>query len=50
MLTRSGIHRYALAAVLMVAVAGVYSQLSSSGSLAAEDSLLGGRVVSSSGP
>lgn len=49
MLTRSGIHRYALAAVLMVAVAGVYSQLSPSGSLAAEDSLLGGTVVSSSG-
>ena len=49
MLTRSGTHRYALAAVLMVAVAAVFFHLSSSRSLAAEDALLGGKVVSSSG-
>ncbi|MGH2435421.1 MAG: carboxypeptidase regulatory-like domain-containing protein, partial [bacterium] len=47
MLMGSGIHRYTLATVLMVAVAGVYSL--SSRSLAAEESLLGGSVVSSSG-
>ena len=42
-------YRHALAMVLIVALAGVYSHLSPSRSLAAEDSLLGGRVVSSSG-
>jgi streptogramin lyase len=45
----SGIHRYPLAAVLVVGLAAVYSQLGSSGSLAAGDSLLGGRVASSNG-
>ncbi len=49
MSTRPNIHRYALAMVLMVTSAGVYSHLSSRNSLAAEDSLLGGRVASSSG-
>src|SRR5438552_7044902 len=48
MSTRANMYRYAWAMVLMVTLAGVYSHLSSS-SLAAEDSLLGGRVTSSSG-
>ena len=43
-------HRYFLAAVLVVTLAAVYSQLSPVRSLAAEDSLLRGRVSSSSGP
>ena len=47
--TKRIIHRYALAAIFMVAVAGMYSHFSPSNSLAAEDSLLKGRVVSSSG-
>lgn len=47
MVTRSGISRYALVTLLMVAAAAAYSQ--SSGSLAAGESLLGGRVVSSGG-
>ncbi len=47
--TRRIIYRYALAAIFMVAVAGMYSHFSPSNSLAAEDSLLKGRVVSSSG-
>jgi len=42
-------HRYFLAAVLVVTLAAVYSQLSPVRSLAAEDSLLRGRVSSSSG-
>ncbi|HYR87474.1 MAG TPA: carboxypeptidase regulatory-like domain-containing protein [Terriglobia bacterium] len=41
--------RYFLAMVLVVSLAAVYSQLSPRNSLAAEDSLLRGRVVSSSG-
>ena len=49
MSTRPNIHRYALATVLMVTLAGAYSHVSPSRSFAAEDSLLGGRVVSSSG-
>lgn len=49
MLTRPTIRRDALATVLMVALAGVYSHLSPGRSLAAEDSLLGGRIASSSG-
>jgi len=49
MLTRPGIHRYALATALIVTLAGIYSNLSPSRSLAAEDSLLGGRVASSNG-
>jgi virginiamycin B lyase len=49
MLTRPSILRQALATALMVTLAGVYSHLSSSRSLAAEESLLGGRVASSSG-
>ena len=49
MLTGSGLHRYALATALVVAVAGVYHELPFGGSLAAEGSLLGGKVVSSSG-
>jgi len=49
MSTRPNIHRCALATVLMVTLAGVYSQLPPSNSLAAEDSLLRGRVASSSG-
>ncbi len=49
MLTRPTIRRHALATVLMVALAGVYSYLSPGRSLAAEDSLLGGRVASSGG-
>jgi len=48
MLTRPNI-RFACATALMVTLAGVYSHLSSSRSLAAEDSLLGGRVASSTG-
>ena len=47
--TRPNKHRYALSMVLMVTLAGVYSQLTPSHSLAAEDSLLGGRITSSSG-
>ena len=42
-------HRYFLAAFLVVTLAGVYSQFSPSNSLAAEDSLLRGTVASSSG-
>lgn len=49
MLTRPDIRRYALATVLTVALAGVYSYLSPSRSLAAENSLLSGKVASSSG-
>ena len=49
MSTRPNIHRCALATVLMVTLAGVYSQLPPSNSLAAEDSLLRGRVATSSG-
>jgi virginiamycin B lyase len=49
MLTRSAIHRYVLTTGLIVALAGVSAQFWSNGSLAAEDSLLGGTVVSSSG-
>src|ERR1051326_6462482 len=40
---------YVLATILTVALAGMYSLLSPSNSLAAGDSLLGGRVVSSNG-
>ena len=47
--TRRIIYRYAVAAIFMVTVAGMYSHFSPSNSLAAEDSLLKGRVVSSSG-
>ena len=50
MFIRSGIHRYALAAVLMVAASGVYSQLPASRSLTAEESLLGGKVMSGGQP
>src|SRR3989449_4506509 len=46
---RRNMHRYFLAAVLVVTLAAVYSQLSPVRSLAAEDSLLRGRVASSSG-
>ena len=49
MLSNSGIHRYALTAVLVVASAAVYSQLGSSRSLATGDSLLGGKVASATG-
>ena len=49
MLTRPNIRRDVLATALVVTLAGVYSHLSSTRSLAAEDSLLGGRVASSSG-
>ena len=49
MLSISGIHRYALAAVLVVGLAAIYSQLGASGAMAAGDSLLGGKVASSTG-
>ena len=50
MLTKPNIRRHALAIALMVTVAGIYSHLSSSRPLAAEDSLLGGRVTASGQP
>jgi virginiamycin B lyase len=49
MFMRPTIRRHTLATVLIVALAGVYSHLSPSKPLAAEDSLLGGRIASSSG-
>ncbi len=49
MLTRSRIHRCALVTILVVAAAGLYAQSPSSRSLAAEDSLLAGKVTSSTG-
>ena len=49
MATRSGIHRYALAAVLVIAFAGLYSYFWSGTPLAAGESLLGGTVTSSAG-
>jgi streptogramin lyase len=49
MATVSGIHRYALGTLLMVTAAAVASQLPSSTSFAAGESLLGGKVVSSGG-
>ncbi|HEY5617284.1 MAG TPA: carboxypeptidase regulatory-like domain-containing protein [Vicinamibacterales bacterium] len=49
MLTRCGIHRFALVTVLMVGFVGFSSSLWSSRSLAAGDSLLGGKVASSGG-
>jgi len=49
MSTRPNIQRYALAALLIVILAGIYSQLPLSNFLAAENSLLAGRVTSSSG-
>jgi hypothetical protein len=50
MLTKLNIRRHALTIALMVTAAGVYSRLSSSRSLAAEDSLLGGRVTANGQP
>src|SRR5438128_1504857 len=47
--TRRIIYRYAVAAILMIALAGMYSHFSPGSSMAAEDSLLSGRVVSPSG-
>jgi len=49
MSSSSGIHRYVLAAVLVAGLSAVYSQLGASGALAAGDSLLGGKVTSSTG-
>lgn len=49
MSSSSGIHRCVLAAVLVVGLAAVYCQLGASGALAAGDSLLGGKVTSSTG-
>ena len=49
MVTGTGVHRYAWAALLLLAAGVVYSQHPSSGSLAAGESLLGGTVVSAGG-
>jgi streptogramin lyase len=49
MSTRSNVHRYFPAMVLAVALAGVYFQISPGIFSAAEDSLLRGRVTSSTG-
>src|SRR6185295_11283411 len=49
-LTKPNVRRHAFAIALMVTVAGVYAHLSSSRPLAAEDSLLGGRVTASGQP
>ena len=49
MSSSSGIHRYVLAAVLVAGLSAVYAQLGASGALAAGDSLLGGKVTSSTG-
>ena len=49
MSARPNIHRYALATLLLATLAGVYSQLPPDNALAAENSLLDGRVVSSTG-
>src|SRR3989442_822310 len=46
---RRNMHRYFMAGVLVVTLAAVYFQLAPVRSLAAEDSLLRGRVSSSSG-
>ena len=47
--TRWTLYRYALAALLMIALASMYSHFSPSNFTAAEDSLLSGKVVSSDG-
>src|SRR5438067_248638 len=47
--TRRTLYRYALAALLMIALASMYSHFSPSNFRAAEDSLLSGKVVASDG-
>src|SRR5436853_6058452 len=49
LLPRPIIYRYVLAMIVTVVLAGMYSHFSPGNSLAAEDSLLSGRVVSSGG-
>src|SRR2546428_10817665 len=47
--TRRTLYRYALAALLMIALASMYSHFSPSNFTAAEDSLMSGKVVASDG-
>src|SRR2546427_3519778 len=47
--TRRTLYRYALAALLMIALASMYSHISPSNFTAAEDSLMSGKVVASDG-
>src|SRR2546428_11082836 len=47
--TRRTLYRYALAALLMIVLASMYSHISPSNFTAAEDSLMSGKVVASDG-
>src|SRR3989442_8245706 len=47
--TKRTLYRYALAALLMIALASMYSHISPSNFTAAEDSLMSGKVVASDG-